>query len=405
MAKQLPNGSTWTNISGATSASYTTPALASTTYYRVNVGATGSGCSTIGSSSATVTVSADPQISILGAKSELCVSESTTLDATKSGGLSCSAVQWQYRPGTTGSWINLATGNSITTSTSLTAGSVTNICAHLRTTVPVQAVATPSVTLEWPGNKPVTSETRRATRGASPRVQRGAGSRGMAATHNTTAYQWPLPIYGDNTLPLTYAQIRPLMRCWSRCNGLCRASSRTLMARLHQTELFVREAATEHKSGGERAPCKNRGNNAATPTGHSPTAGPNGPVEREHPTMTRGEGNTKRDSKTTQAGARSSDTRARPKKTIPNQHTTDKGKAGGGEDSTGPHIARLPASASGATTLILLPGTMALDPALQKRSPLLLTTTYTVTATDNYGCSSGSGHAECQHAAFGRHHL
>ncbi|NUO02468.1 MAG: hypothetical protein HUU01_17830, partial [Saprospiraceae bacterium] len=117
-----PNGSTWTNISGATSSSYTTPALTTTTHYRVNVGATGSGCSTISSSTAIVTVSADPQISIISWKSELCVSESTTLEATKSGGVNCSAVQWQYRPGTTGAWINLGTGNSINTSTSLAAG-------------------------------------------------------------------------------------------------------------------------------------------------------------------------------------------------------------------------------------------------------------------------------------------
>ena len=50
------NNSTFTNIAGATGSSYTTPALTATTYYRAVVSATGSGCGSVTSSSATVTV-------------------------------------------------------------------------------------------------------------------------------------------------------------------------------------------------------------------------------------------------------------------------------------------------------------------------------------------------------------
>ncbi|MFM9947441.1 MAG: hypothetical protein ACKV1O_05840, partial [Saprospiraceae bacterium] len=117
-----PNGSTWTNISGATSASYTTPALTTTTHYRVNVGSNGAGCPTISSNAAIVTVTADPIISIISSKSDLCVGEGATLNATLSGGLNCAAVQWQYRLGTSGTWNNLSTGNSISTGTSLAVG-------------------------------------------------------------------------------------------------------------------------------------------------------------------------------------------------------------------------------------------------------------------------------------------
>ncbi|MDZ4704909.1 MAG: hypothetical protein SH848_13325, partial [Saprospiraceae bacterium] len=117
-----PNGSTWTNISGATSASYTTSALTTTTHYRVNVSSSGVGCPTISSNAAIVTVTADPIISIISTKSDFCVGEGATLNSTISGGLNCAAVQWQYRMGTSGTWNNLATGNSISTGTSLAVG-------------------------------------------------------------------------------------------------------------------------------------------------------------------------------------------------------------------------------------------------------------------------------------------
>ncbi|MCB9339041.1 MAG: hypothetical protein H6577_13000 [Lewinellaceae bacterium] len=47
---------TFNNIAGATSSSYTTPALAATTYYRAMVSASGDGCGSVTSSSAAVTI-------------------------------------------------------------------------------------------------------------------------------------------------------------------------------------------------------------------------------------------------------------------------------------------------------------------------------------------------------------
>lgn len=78
---------TFNNIAGATSSSYTTAALAATTYYRAVVSASGSGCGNVTSNSATVTVAAGP-LANAGADVSICSGSSTTL--TASGGTSYS---------------------------------------------------------------------------------------------------------------------------------------------------------------------------------------------------------------------------------------------------------------------------------------------------------------------------
>jgi|GEM_PF-3494458 len=86
------NNSTFTNISGATSASYTTPALTTTTYYRVLV--TKSGCA-VPSNSATVTVVADPSITTQPASATVCSGLTHTLSVVAAGGTPSLTYQWQ----------------------------------------------------------------------------------------------------------------------------------------------------------------------------------------------------------------------------------------------------------------------------------------------------------------------
>ncbi|MBK8372338.1 MAG: hypothetical protein IPL20_13460 [Saprospiraceae bacterium] len=73
-----PDGSTWTNISGATSSSYTTPALSSTTHYRVNVTRSGSNCGSVNSTASVVTVVNDPGISAHPQSASICSGQTKT---------------------------------------------------------------------------------------------------------------------------------------------------------------------------------------------------------------------------------------------------------------------------------------------------------------------------------------
>jgi len=109
-----PDGSTWTDISGATSTSYTTPALATTTQYRLIVTFPNSGCDVATSSSATITVVPEPTISISGGLT-ICEGGSTTLTAVVGNGTGNCGIQWQYLNGATWTDIAGATATTYTT--------------------------------------------------------------------------------------------------------------------------------------------------------------------------------------------------------------------------------------------------------------------------------------------------
>ncbi|MBI1225087.1 MAG: DUF4347 domain-containing protein [Bacteroidetes bacterium] len=107
------NNSTWTNISGATSSSYTTPTLTTTTYYRVVL--TQSSC-TVNSNSATVTVVADPAISAQPTGSTICSGGTASLSVIATGGTPSLTYQWRSSPNNS-TWTNIAgaTASSYTT--------------------------------------------------------------------------------------------------------------------------------------------------------------------------------------------------------------------------------------------------------------------------------------------------
>lgn len=106
----------WTNIIGATSATYTpSSVLAGTTQYRVIVSAGGSGCASATSSAATVTVVAKPTVTTVANATQVCPGGGVQLDATVTGGTGCTVI-WQNST-TLGVWNDIpgATGNSYIT--------------------------------------------------------------------------------------------------------------------------------------------------------------------------------------------------------------------------------------------------------------------------------------------------
>ncbi len=87
------NNTTWTNISGATSANYTTPPMTAARYYRVALTMSGVGCGAVNSAGSQVTVNPIPAIAIQG-ETTICYGGSTTLTAVGSGGTPAYTFNW-----------------------------------------------------------------------------------------------------------------------------------------------------------------------------------------------------------------------------------------------------------------------------------------------------------------------
>jgi hypothetical protein len=145
-----PNGSSsWTNISGATSATYNPTNITSTTYYRVLLSATGSGCGTAQTNTVTVNVVADPAITTQPVGGTICTGGSITLSMAASGGTPSLTYQW-YR---NGSSISGATNPSYAATTAGTyyciASASGSGCGTAQTnTVTVTVVADPAITTQ-----------------------------------------------------------------------------------------------------------------------------------------------------------------------------------------------------------------------------------------------------------------
>ena len=112
------NGTTWTPITNSNTTSYATPALSSTTFYRRR--ATDCKGTTNVSNTITVTVVADPVVTLTTSTSTICTGGSTTLTANASGGTGNIVYQWQTWNGT--SWVFVP---GVSTSTYTVSPSVT----------------------------------------------------------------------------------------------------------------------------------------------------------------------------------------------------------------------------------------------------------------------------------------
>jgi Ig-like domain CHU_C associated len=88
------NGTTWANITGATSSSLTVSPTV-TTFYRVNATPTSGSCSTTSSYPLKVTIYPDPSVSVAAVNESICTGSSTTLSATVTNGTGTTNYQWQ----------------------------------------------------------------------------------------------------------------------------------------------------------------------------------------------------------------------------------------------------------------------------------------------------------------------
>ncbi|MDR1344760.1 MAG: hypothetical protein LBJ39_05335, partial [Tannerellaceae bacterium] len=119
-----PNNSTWESISGATSATYSPPALTANTYYRRAV--TSGSCGTVYSAAILITVYPNLTAGAVGSAQNICYNTApaafTQTTAAAGGAGSTSYIyQWQYSTDNT-SWTNISGATSATyTSGALTA--------------------------------------------------------------------------------------------------------------------------------------------------------------------------------------------------------------------------------------------------------------------------------------------
>ncbi|WP_299681368.1 PKD-like domain-containing protein [uncultured Tenacibaculum sp.] len=109
------SGGTFTDISGANSSSYTPVTTSSgTTYYRVVISDTGSGCNSITSNESEVIINADPTITSQPLASQtLCVGATPTdLSVTATGGVDGLTYQWQISATSGGTFTDISGANS-----------------------------------------------------------------------------------------------------------------------------------------------------------------------------------------------------------------------------------------------------------------------------------------------------
>ncbi|MDX1409462.1 MAG: hypothetical protein R3330_15045, partial [Saprospiraceae bacterium] len=94
-----PDGSSWTNIAGATDTTYAAPtSTAGVTHYRVVIIDTLSDCSDPVSNSVQVTVVPDATLAVSINNAEVCVGGDATLVVAVTGGSSALQLQWQSSP-------------------------------------------------------------------------------------------------------------------------------------------------------------------------------------------------------------------------------------------------------------------------------------------------------------------
>ena len=102
------NNSTWTDINGATAASFTTPNLTQTTYYRARI--TSGSCSASTSSVITVTITSAPIAGTAAGGQNVCLGTTAQLTLTGYSG----TIQWQQSGNGADGWANVTGGNNPT---------------------------------------------------------------------------------------------------------------------------------------------------------------------------------------------------------------------------------------------------------------------------------------------------
>jgi hypothetical protein len=116
----------WTDISGATAATYIAPTTSNGVfYYRLQVLDPLSGCSQPVSNVLTITVTLDPLVSIAANNTNVCVGGSVIITATPTGGSGVFSYQWQSGTSTTGPWTDITSATTnVYNAPTTTAGTV-----------------------------------------------------------------------------------------------------------------------------------------------------------------------------------------------------------------------------------------------------------------------------------------
>ena len=112
----------WANASGgsgSTTATYTTPSLIATRYYRVVVSAAGAGCTSTTSGGAAVFVVPDPSIVTHPAGTTACYNSTWPMSVAVNGGTAIS-YQWQVSPNGLNGWSDVGTNSTDYTTSSIT---------------------------------------------------------------------------------------------------------------------------------------------------------------------------------------------------------------------------------------------------------------------------------------------
>ncbi len=171
----------WNTIAGATSSSYTTPALAADRYYRCLVTAS---CGSTYSSTAHVTVVPDPAITVQPAPVTICSGTTTELTVTATGGTPSLNYQWESSPNGTNGWVNVGSNSLSYTTASLTQ------TTYYRVTVTATGSGCNSIT----SNVVAVSVPRITTQPVSSIICTGGSVNALTITADagsaTLAYQW-----------------------------------------------------------------------------------------------------------------------------------------------------------------------------------------------------------------------
>ncbi|MFN0201082.1 MAG: T9SS type A sorting domain-containing protein [Bacteroidia bacterium] len=105
------SGSTWQNISGATSATFDPPVLTATKSYRRKTTVTCGAGLVAYSNVITITVTPNNDISVAPVLASVCSGTGTSLTATVTGGSTCT-IQWQRSATGTAPWTNIGTNST-----------------------------------------------------------------------------------------------------------------------------------------------------------------------------------------------------------------------------------------------------------------------------------------------------
>ena len=106
----LPLNAIYSNSTSASLFSVTGGIASGTYYYRCVVSATGSGCNTINSNNAVLTVVAVPAVSSQPANATICIGGSYSPTVTATGGTPSLTYQWQYSADGSTGWSNVTNG-------------------------------------------------------------------------------------------------------------------------------------------------------------------------------------------------------------------------------------------------------------------------------------------------------